>query len=61
MRTGLFSSLQFIGCAYFRMWEVVYEGDTLTLFGLVSYDTNTKQASFDETVAIMASNSKEKI
>ena len=43
------------------MWEVVYEGDTLTLFGLVSYDTNTKQASFDETVAIMASNSKEKI
>ena len=41
MKTGLFSSFQFWGAQYFRMWEVVYEGDRLTLFGTLTYDTTT--------------------
>ena len=43
------------------MWEVVYEGDRLTLFGTLTYDTNTDQASFDETLSMMASQSKDSI
>lgn len=43
------------------MWEVVYEGDRLTLFGTLTYDTSTDQASFDETVSMMASSAKEAI
>ena len=41
MKTGWFSCFQFLGAQYFRMWEVVYEGDRLTLFGTLTYDTNT--------------------
>ena len=35
------------------MWEVLYEGDKVTLFGTVTYDTNTNQASVDDVVAMM--------
>ena len=35
------------------MWEVLYEGDKITLFGTVTYDTNTNQASVDDVVAMM--------
>ena len=41
MRTGFLSSLQFFGAQYFRMWEVLYEGDKVSLFGLLTYDCNT--------------------
>ena len=61
MKTGFLSSFQFWGAQYFRMWEVVYEGDRLTLFGTLTYDTNTDQASFDETVSMMASQCKDAI
>ena len=53
MRTGFLSSIQFWGAQYFRMWEVLYEGDKITLFGTVTYDTNTNQASVDDVVAMM--------
>lgn len=61
MKTGFLSSFQFWGTQYFRLWEVLYEGDKLTLFGVLTYDTNTKQASFDKTVAIMATKAKDSI
>lgn len=41
MKTGFFTFAQFWGAQYFRMWEVVYEGERLTLFGTLTYDTNT--------------------
>ena len=43
------------------MQEVVYEGDKLTLFGTLTYDTNTDQASFDDTVSMMATQAKDSI
>ena len=61
MNQGFFSSVQFWGCQYFRLWEVLYEGDKLTLFGVLTYDKNTKQASIDETVAMMAADTSEKL
>lgn len=61
MKTGFLSSIQFWGAQYFRLWEVLYEGDKLTLFGVLTYDSNTGQASFDETVAIMATQAKDSI
>ena len=41
MSTGWFSSLQFIGAMYFRMQERLNEGDNLSLFGILNYDTRT--------------------
>ena len=61
MKTGCLSSLQFWGAQYFRMWEVLYEGDKVTLFGTVTYDTNTNQASVDDVVAMMTDPFKETI
>ena len=61
MRTGFLSSLQFFGALYFRMWEVLYEGDKISLFGILTYDCHTKQASFDDTFAMMATGVKDKI
>ena len=61
MKTGFLSSIQFWGAQYFRLWEVLYEGDKFTLFGVLTYDTNTKQASFDDAVAIMATHTKDSI
>lgn len=61
MQTGWLAMFQFMGAQYFRLWEVVYEGDRLTLFGTLTYDTNTDQASFDETVSMMASQAKDSI
>ena len=40
------------------MWEVLYEGDKITLFGTVTYDTNTNQASVDDVVAMMIDSDK---
>lgn len=61
MQTGFLSSIQFWAAQYFRLWEVLYEGDKITLFGLLTYDADTNQASIDETVAMMASNAKTQI
>ena len=61
MKRGFLSSLQFFGALYFRMWEVLYEGDKISLFGVLTYDCHTKQASFDETIAMMATGTKDKI
>jgi hypothetical protein len=61
MKTGFLSSLQFFGAIYFRMWEVLYEGDKISLFGVLTYDCQTKQASLDETFAMMATGVKDKI
>ena len=61
MKTGFLSSFQFWGAQYFRMWEVLYEGDKVTLFGTVTYDTNTNQASVDDVVAMMTDPFKETI
>ena len=61
MKTGFLSSVQFWGAQYFRLWEVVYEGDKVSLFGVLTYDTQTKQASFDEVVAVMATQTKDAI
>ena len=61
MKTGFFTCLQFWGAQYFRMWEVVYEDDKLTLFGTLTYDLNTDQASLDDIVSMMATNVKDSI
>ena len=55
MKTGFLSSLQFWGAQYFRMYEALWEGDKITLFGTVTYDINTNQASVDDVVAMMTS------
>ena len=41
------------------MWEVVYEGDKINLFGMLTYDTRTGQASMDNMVAMMQSGAKD--
>lgn len=61
IKTGFFTFYQFWGAQYFRMWEVVYEDDKLTLFGTLTYDTNTDQASLDDIVSMMASQAKDSI
>jgi len=61
MKTGFLSSLQFISAYYFRMWQVLYEGDKVSLFGMLTYDTHTGQASIDETIAMMAAGTKDAI
>ena len=43
------------------MWEVVYEGDEISLFGILTYDTQTGQASMDDMAAMMVSGAKESI
>jgi len=43
------------------MWEVVYEGDEISLFGVLTYDTQTGQASMDDIAAMMVSGAKESI
>lgn len=40
------------------MWEVLYEGDKLTLFGTITYDINTNKASIDNVVAMMTNSVK---
>ena len=40
---------------------MLYEGDEVSLFGVLSYDTKTGQASIDETVAMMATRAKDAI
>ena len=61
MKTGFFTFAQFWGAQYFRMWEVVYEDDKLTLFGTLTYDTNTDQASLDDVFSMMASQAKDSL
>lgn len=61
MRTGFLSSVQFWGATYFRLWECLYEGEQVSLFGILSYDTNTGQASVDETMAMIVNGAKDKI
>ena len=43
------------------MWQVLYEGEQVSLFGMLTYDTTTGQASIDESVAMMASGAKDAI
>lgn len=61
MRTGFLSSVQFWGATYFRLWECLYEGEQVSLFGILSYDTRTGQASIDETMAMIVNGAKDKI
>lgn len=61
MKTGFLSSIQFWGATYFRLWECLYEGEKVSLFGILSYDTNTGQASIDETLAMIVNGAKDKI
>ena len=43
------------------MQEILYEGDQISLFGLITYDCNTGQASIDKAVSMMLTNAKEAI
>ena len=43
------------------MWECLYEGEKVSIFGILSYDTRTGQASMDETMALIVNGAKDKI
>ena len=49
------SFFEFVFAYYIRSSQVVYDGDKISIFGLISYNTETGKASFDHIDSIIGS------
>jgi hypothetical protein len=49
---GLFGVGAFTRVLYFQQWQVVYEGQTISLFGKLKYDLESGTFNFDEIIGM---------